>query len=253
MNNKRTGCQFSRYTFVDLLLALKQADYRFLSFGDVLGAVDRLAGKTCLLRHDVDVCMDFARDMAQVESEHGIRATYFVMLRSPLYNLMSRHAAQALAQLISLGHEIGLHFDACFATGSGKNLERELTLELGVLSELVGYRVQAFSFHQPSDEVIRMRLALPDMINTYNPDQLSMYRYISDSNRVWREVDPFGLVANGVPHLHILLHPIWWMCPDENVHDCWDMAIRRNFEAAQSQLLATERAFGPARKLLLKR
>ncbi|PKO30658.1 MAG: hypothetical protein CVU34_19215 [Betaproteobacteria bacterium HGW-Betaproteobacteria-7] len=197
--------------------------------------------------------MDFALDMAQLENELGVRATYFVMLRSPLYNLMSRHASERLAQLVSLGHHIGLHFDAGFVLDSEKDLERELVFELGVLSDLVGDSIRAFSFHQPSDKAIRMRVALPGVINTYNPDQLQEYRYISDSNRVWREVDPFDLIASGMKHLHILLHPVWWMCSSENVYDCWDQAINRNFESTQIQLLSTERAFGPARKLVLTR
>ena len=191
--------------------------------------------------------------MARFECDYGVQATFFVMLRSPVYNLMSRHGADALAQLVSLGHEIALHFDAGCALSPGKTLEAQVRFELGVLSELVGRKITAFSFHQPSDEVIRMRMALPGVINTYNTDQLAGYKYISDSNRVWRGYDPFQLAATGIPRIHILLHPVWWMCPEAGVYDCWDRAIQRNLESAQSQLLATERAYGPPRILTLTR
>lgn len=253
MNTKNAEFQFSRDTFSEVLSALKKEEYRFVSFGDVLDACVLPVERTCLLRHDVDVSMDFALDMAQMEHERGVRSTYFVMLRAPVYNLMSRHASGVLRQLVSLGHEIGLHFDAGCVSCPGKSLEEEVIFELGVLSDLAGCKVRAFSFHQPSDEALRMRLVLPDVINTYNPEQLAGYKYISDSNRVWREVDPFQLVAAGRQHIHILLHPIWWMCSDKDVKDCWDQAIRKNFDAAQGQLLATERAFGPVRKLSLTR
>jgi hypothetical protein len=253
MNTKNAEFQFSCDTFSEVLSALKQEKYRFVSFGDVLDSPILPLGRTCLLRHDVDVSMDFALDMARIEHEHGVQSTYFVMLRSPVYNLMSRHASGVLTQLVSLGHEIGLHFDAGSAPCPGKSLEEEVIFELGILSNLAGSKVRAFSFHQPSDEALRMRLALPGVINTYNPDQLAGYKYISDSNRVWREADPFQLAATGLQHMHILLHPIWWMCQDGDVKDCWDKAIQRNFESAQDQLLSTERAYGPARRMMLDR
>ncbi len=42
-----------------------------------------------ILRHDVDLSLHHALKMARAEAEHGLRATYFVMLRSQFYNVLS--------------------------------------------------------------------------------------------------------------------------------------------------------------------
>lgn len=252
MTTPEFSFRFSKDTFVEVLLALKQGDYQFLTFADVLGKSSQ-TNKTCLLRHDVDVSMDLALEMAHIEREQGVRSTYFVMLRSPMYNLLSRHGSAALVELTALGHEIGLHFDAGCQPSPGKTMKDELVFEISMLSELSGCAVKAFSFHQPTAEIVNSRLDLPGVINTYNPNQLVGYKYISDSNRVWREMNPFQLIASGLDQLHILLHPIWWMCSQGDVKDCWDHAIKMNFAAAQTQLIATERAYGTARKITLSR
>jgi hypothetical protein len=244
---------FSEGTFTQLLLVLKQAKYFFARFEDVSGAASKSYERVCLLRHDVDVSMDFALDMARIEAAHGVRSTYFVMLRSPVYNLMSRHGTKVLEELMSLGHEIGLHFDVAPALEAGKSLPDQIALELRFLSELSSRKVHAFSFHQPKDVAIKMQVSLPDVINTYHPKQLQGYYYISDSNRTWRDVDPFELIEREETLVHILLHPVWWMCSHLDVKDCWDQAIKRNFDSAQVQLLQTERAYGPARKLVFER
>ena len=244
---------FSEKVFTQLLLALIEGNYYFAKFEDACGPKSKSYERVCLLRHDVDVSMDFARAMARLEAAQGVRATYFVMLSSPLYNMLSRHSKMVLKELISLDHEIGLHFDVAAAVRSDKSLQDQIASELQFLSELSNRRVRAFSFHQPSDETIRLQISLPEVINTYHHNQLQGYYYISDSNRTWRDVDPFELIRRNEPRVHILLHPVWWMCPELHVEDCWDRAIQRNFDSAQIQLLETERAYGPPRKLVLKR
>lgn len=245
---------FSRGTYVAVLETLARSSYRFSTFSEeAAGLLKDMPGRQCLLRHDVDVSMDYALDMARAEREHGVRSTYFLMLRSPMYNLFSRHAAAAMEQLLDLGHEIGLHFDAGCPRRRGMALEEDIRFELDTLSRLVGQPVRAFSFHQPSEEAIRLRIAIPEIINTYHPEQLDGYKYISDSNRVWREMDPFELSARGFDRAHVLIHPIWWMCEDAHTFDCWDRAIERNFESMQRQMLETERAYGPVRSVRILR
>lgn len=254
MTNLRTEFSFSRHTYAAVLDALVQAGYRFSTFSEVAaGQLESETGRRCLLRHDIDVSMDYAVDMARVERELGVRSTYFLMLRSPMYNLMSRHGSAAMEQLTDLGHEIALHFDAGCPRRRGMTIEEDISFELDVLSGLLGQRVKAFSFHQPSEEAIRMRLAIPGVINTYHPQQLIGYKYISDSNRVWREMDPFEFAERKFERVHVLIHPIWWMCEDPHTFDCWDRAIERNFESMQRQMLETERAYGPSREVRIVR
>jgi hypothetical protein len=252
MTIDKTQFRFSRATYVALLKTLEKSGYRFSTFSEEAdGQPKDKSEKWCLLRHDIDISMDFAVDMARIEYEAGASSTYFVMLRSPMYNLMSRHCTEALMQFLDLGHDIGLHFDASFSRRRGFKLEDDIKFEIDMLSGLVGKKVRAFSFHQPSEEAIRLRVEIPGVINTYHPDHLIGYKYISDSNRVWREINPFELVDQGFERAQLLIHPIWWMCEEEHTFDCWNRAIERNFKSEQRQILETERAYGPERSILV--
>jgi len=254
MTPTASGFTFSREAYESVLGAINRSGYRWSTFSEVAAAMPDMAScQTCLMRHDVDISMDFAVDMAKVEYSHSVRSTYFLMLRSPLYNLMSRHGSAAMMQLVDLGHDIGLHFDAGFSLRSSMGMDKDLRFELDTLSRLIGREVRAFSFHQPSEDAIRLRIAVPEVINTYHPEQLPSFKYVSDSNRVWRDLDPFQLVACGFQQIQILIHPVWWMCEEVHTFDCWDRAIERNFQSEQRQILDTERAYGPKRSVRVVR
>ena len=62
-----------------------------------------------LLRHDVDLSLDAALRMAELEAEAGATATYFLMTESVFYNLASSEGQSALERLRALGHGVGLH------------------------------------------------------------------------------------------------------------------------------------------------
>ena len=69
-------------------------------------------------------------------------------------------------------------------------------------------------------------MAVKGVVNAY---QLGDdFEYLSDSNRDWRGKDVLALIETGKP-LQVLLHPIWWVCADPSVWDCWDAAIVQNF------------------------
>jgi len=61
------------------------------------------------LRHDVDDRLDSALELARLERERGLRATYFV-LHSARYYTGSK-LLPALHALRELGHEVGFHYD----------------------------------------------------------------------------------------------------------------------------------------------
>src|SRR5687768_12246943 len=100
--------EFSLRGYGQLLDALAEHRYKVVTFGDVPRSAD--AG-VCLLRHDVDASLEFATRLADVEAAKGVNSTYFVMLRSPLYNILSKQAVNDLRHLIANGHQVGLHFD----------------------------------------------------------------------------------------------------------------------------------------------
>ena len=239
--------EFSIRGYEHLLDSLAEQRYGVVTFRDLPRTAD--AG-VCVLRHDVDATLDFAMRLADIEAGRGIRATYFVMLRSPLYNALSRQATAELRQLAAAGHEVGLHFDNRDGD-QGEGLEQRISRDLAILSDQVGAPVSAFSFHQPTADLLARRVSVPGAINAYSIGD-SGYRYVSDSNRDWRGSDVAEYIRQRTP-LQLLVHPMWWVCNAPHVFDCWDAALTANFDRQQRHLAATEGAFGPERRLQLAR
>ena len=62
-----------------------------------------------ILRHDVDLSLDGALAVAEVEAEEGAWSTWFLMTRSVFYNLASSEGERAIARLRELGHRVAHH------------------------------------------------------------------------------------------------------------------------------------------------
>jgi RimJ/RimL family protein N-acetyltransferase len=239
---------FSRQGYVAMLTSLKEDGYEFVSFSDInTGADDQQ--KECLLRHDVDLSMQKALQMARLEAALGIKATYFFMLRSPMYNLLGRHGVLAAREIASLGHHIGLHFDSAAAKRISSQAEHLLSVELRILEDVMQSRIDVFSIHQPSQDDLKRPIQIPGTINTYGSVVNSTFKYVSDSNRQWRNETPQTLSKQGFRKIHLLTHPIWWMNRHDRIEDCWNDAIVGQFSLAQAQLLETERAYGSHRHI----
>ena len=67
------------------------------------------AGRPVILRHDVDLSLDGALAVAEVEAEEGAWSTWFLMTRSVFYNLASSEGEAAIARLRELGHRVAHH------------------------------------------------------------------------------------------------------------------------------------------------
>ena len=60
-----------------------------------------------LWRHDVDLSLERALDLAKIEAIEGIKATYFILLHSEFYSPFEKKSAQIIRQILELGHKIG--------------------------------------------------------------------------------------------------------------------------------------------------
>ena len=72
----------------------------------------------CAIRHDVDVDIRAALNQAEMEYEHGIRTTYFILHTAPYYGYFNKgifHRHECMAYVYKaiqdFGHEIALHTD----------------------------------------------------------------------------------------------------------------------------------------------
>jgi hypothetical protein len=248
------GTEFNLSTYREILANGKQAGYRFMDFSEISRENPSHGGNSnlCLLRHDVDADICAALIMAQLEHDLGVAATYFLMLRSPVYNLMGRKNHMMVEEILALGHAIGLHYDQGFDAKRGWSASRTAS---AVGDEAKWLETQ---FNTDVAAVLQGNLDTGLRINTYDRRQLSGFDYFSDSNRQFPLVQlAKGNISNAVAalsprNLQLLIHPVWWVYDDPSTEAVWDRAIYSNLERMQEQLIETERAYGDSRQFRIE-
>jgi hypothetical protein len=175
------SCAFDLAHYRELVEAARTGGYRFAFFDRDLQPGD------LLLRHDVDLSLEAAVQLAELEAELEASATYFVMTESVFYNLASSVGARTLARLRELGHRVGLH-------------------AVHPRAEPDGRFDPVLSWHNPQPEF--MSASVDGLANAMEPRFFTPERYRSDSNQRWREGCPHEALARGdFEWLQLLTHP----------------------------------------------
>lgn len=201
--------KFDYENYVALLDKLKSKGYAFSDYRNY-DQHDRCV----ILRHDIDCDLNKAVRFAEIEAGFGtggVHSTYFVLLKSDLYNAASASSQRALRRIRELGHEIGLHFDeAAYAPMTGEECVKAILKEKNFLSELLDTDVTAVSMHRPSKATLQADLRIPGMINSYGHEFFHGFKYLSDSRRRWREPIDEIVESGKYDKLHILTHAFWY-------------------------------------------
>ena len=181
------SCGFTLDPYRELLLAAREGGYRYAHFDQQPRRGD------LLLRHDVDLSLDAALRMAELETEVGASATYFLMTESVFYNLASKEGVAAAARLRELGHRVGLHA-----------VYPDVTLD---------DRFDAVvAWHNPDPEY--MTAPIPGALNVMQEGYFDPPTYRSDSNQRWRFGCPHEELRSGrFAWLQLLTHPEIWAYP----------------------------------------
>lgn len=199
---------FDSATYWSLLSSIA-ATHRIVRFADFRdGEPD---APFCILRHDVDYSPKAALRLAEEEGRRGVRATYFLLTGTNYYNLLAPEHAHVAATLVSLGHEVGLHYDVrSFLPFPREQWPRLLRAQATLLGELAGQPVTSIAMHQPAlhgEDPFRNEAFL----NAYDDRFTRETAYVSDSCRAWRDRE-WAMLRSGAlpPRLHLCLHPINW-------------------------------------------
>lgn len=216
--NNMTKCDFSLRHYQEILSLLKKRGYKFCFFSD---NVDKNA-KTIYLRHDIDFSPEKAPILARIENQNNVRATYFIRLGSPLYNIFDPTYFKIIKEISDLGHQIGLHLERD-TYGSGEltkeEIEKTISLQLQILREYFDIK-SIVSFHQAArfkPNILNQKFE--SFTSTYEPKFFTESKYLADSNGIWIE-DCIckWLTSESCPsNLHALTHPA-----------CWDRKGRKN-------------------------
>lgn len=207
--------QFSFEHYKSLIIGSLNHGYRVTSFKDY----DSLIKRTLILRHDIDYTLNGVLDMAQIEHSLGCTASYLFRVHADEYNLFSCVAFTLIQRLLSMGHEVGLHFEAMnVGRALGMNPIELLHHEKLVIEAIIGFPVITCSEHREISSIIHNTPVFRELNDPYEAGfkhyaMDSRYvrdmKYLSDSNANWREGDP-SLHYGKHERMQILIHPDWW-------------------------------------------
>jgi hypothetical protein len=216
-----------RYEGYCRLLDRFRTSHAFCRFGNVLPK----NGAFVLLRHDVDLSLEAAAQMAELEADAGVTSTYFLLFSSPFYNLFEPGAEKALRRIAGAGHEIGLHYDAAAMEQQAVEggVEAMAKLEAALLSNMAGAEVRSVSMHNPSLFSGGDPLATDmSFVNAQAGRLRREVAYHSDSCGGWRTATLDALTGPELPRrLQLLTHAELWSPEGASRWDQLDMHLAR--------------------------
>lgn len=201
--------EFTYEAYLKLIELIKKHGYTITDYENYSSF-----NKAAILRHDVDLSIEKSLKMAKIEYDAGVQSTYFVLLTSPFYNLFSKESQDMIKEILSCGHNIGLHFDEVkYSEENGcvkDSIKSFIFEEANILEQVTGEKVKFVSMHRPSEKTLKSNYDLYPMINSYGNTFFNEFKYVSDSRMAWRE-DVNEIVKSGKhKNIQVLTHAFWY-------------------------------------------
>ena len=193
---------------------------------------EKLSSNSLLIRHDVDFSIEYAHQLALFESQLKICSTFFFMITSNLYNLLSEHNQKLVKDIANMGHKISIHFDPT----AHQSLE-EFAYEKNVFEKIFKVNVDIVSIHRPGSFLDNNNILLSGIPQTYQDIYYKKMKYISDSTG--RNVFPLISEYLEGPRdlgLHLLVHPIWWIGTGNNPKEKLNDWRNKKFDFITSEI-----------------
>lgn len=199
----RAPHEFTYSHYVETLREAADLGYYIIPFRDL---DSHRAQKFIVLRHDVDLSLSSAVELAKVERKVSVSSTYFLMMHTQFYSIFGDPNSR-VSQLLRLGHDLGYHYDVKYLPGQ-KRKKESLKAEVEFMETHFHAKVSALSQHNPS-------------VDGYEPIELDGYhdayslaaqrgiKYLSDSVQRWRE-GCFCQHLGKHKRMQVLTHPEMW-------------------------------------------
>lgn len=221
------------------IITLVKQNLPIMDFSEVNDEVNAF----CVLRHDIEFSIDRALQMARIEHEDlNVHSTYTVQLRNNTYNALSQKNIEAIQEIESMGHYIGLHQNP--PQMSDDELVDYITKDIETLEHYYGFSVDRFAFHRCGSNpgILERYVEVPDKINCYakeffhyfsgdKPEEIRVH-YLADSNHDWKYGHPFNIDYWDLPQkMQLLTHPYSWTERGyENISNFTKLIKERNEE-----------------------
>lgn len=190
-------------TYLNLIHDFKSRDYIFKKF------TSKIDNKlNIILRHDVDFDIQYALEMAELEKKNNIFSTYFFLLSSDSYNLISKKNIKNIKSIQNFGHDIGLHYDPQLY----QDINKGLSYELNIFEQALDIKIKVISFHRPHKFYLSGKKIIGlNLLHTYEKQFFKKLKYVSDSGGEFK----FGHPCNSKEFhnqdsFQLLIHPMWW-------------------------------------------
>lgn len=210
---------YSVATYNRLLTLALSEGWRFVNYNQY----DPQTGGQALLRHDVDFSVECALKLARQNAAAGVRGTFFVLLRSDVYNLLAPRNLAWARSLADHGQAVGLHYAADGPVPDNlAEVSSAVTRDYELLSDLLPGTVPVFAWHNPGPEWLKKcaTLEVSGLINAYAPRYIRDACYRSDSNCRNTPVDFERVLRDrSQPGLHLLFHPVNWVVGGHDMID----------------------------------
>lgn len=197
------GLTYDLEAYRRLLERLQAAEYTFVGFDGPVGP------REVALRHDVDLSVERAAAMAELEASLGVSSTYCFLVTAPVYDLLEPEQRRRVESIVDAGHDVALHFDP-HRYWEGRpgpaELEERVAAECESLERAAGTDVDVVSVHIPPEWALGT--VIDGFESTYQPRYFEDVTYVSDSSQKWRREHPF---ADELPRrMQLLVHPGLW-------------------------------------------
>lgn len=224
---------FSFEDYKDIIRIIKSTD-RYMDYHKAL-----TSDKFILMRHDVEYSVERAYELAKVESSMDFTSTFFFQWTNNSYNILSRKNKDLIKDMHERGHTIGLHF----ALNGMTDMERickQIAKEIDILNSMFEFKIDTFSIHRPSKDVLRENIKLPGIINAYQDEFFTFaenvtentpvnVKYLSDANHIWRYGYPDEKNILEHDKVQILTHPFAWCKQGYDNFDNYKSLIKEKY------------------------
>ena len=172
-------------------------------------AAETAHGQCLIIRHDIDFDCGYAYQIAKIENELGVKGSYFFLLRSDSYNLLSAENTDYVRRIRDDGHDVSLHFDP---TIYGEDFLEGFKREREIFENIFDVKIEIISLHRPNDFFLNYDELLGEVEHTYQNKYFREIKYISDSQGMFRYGHPLETEEfRARKTIHLLTHPIWWV------------------------------------------